>query len=97
MIETLYSCGLRISELVNLEIIHVNLRQGVIRVIGKGQKERLVPMGQKLISLVEIYLDKLKENKMRDVTNYVFFHKRVKKLQGRLFGIELKFMPKKLD
>ena len=49
MIETLYSCGLRISELVDLEIIHVNLRQGVIRVLGKGQKERLVPMGQKLI------------------------------------------------
>ena len=36
MIETLYSCGLRISELVNLELIHVNLRQGVIRVLGKG-------------------------------------------------------------
>ena len=80
MIETLYSCGLRISELVNLEIIHVNLRQGVIRVIGKGQKERLVPMGQKLISLVEIYLDKLKENKMRDATNYVFLSQKGKKI-----------------
>ena len=84
MIETLYSCGLRISELVNLEIIHVNLRQGVIRVIGKGQKERLVPMGQKLISLVEIYLDKLKENKMRDVTNYVFLSQKGKKISPHI-------------
>ena len=49
MIETLYSCGLRISELTNLELLNLNLRQGVIRVIGKGQKERLVPMGDQLI------------------------------------------------
>ena len=61
MIETLYSCGLRISELVNLELIHVNLRQGVIRVLGKGQKERLVPMGQRLVILIEMYSKKLKE------------------------------------
>ena len=50
MIETLYSCGLRISELTNLELLNLNLRQGVIRVIGKGQKERLVPMGDQLLS-----------------------------------------------
>ncbi len=56
MIETLYSCGLRISELTNLELLNLNLRQGVIRVIGKGQKERLVPMGDQLISLLELYI-----------------------------------------
>ena len=97
MIETLYSCGLRISELVNLEIIHLNLRQGVIRVLGKGQKERLVPMGQKLISLVEIYLDKIKEEKMSDVSNYVFLSKKGKKITRQAFGTELRFMPQKLD
>ena len=96
MIETLYSCGLRISELVNLEIIHVNLRQGVIRVIGKGQKERLVPMGQKLISLVEIYLDKLKENKMRNVTNYVFLSQKGKKITRQAFWHRIKIYAKKI-
>ena len=72
MIETLYSCGLRISELVNLEIIHVNLRQGVIRVLGKGQKERLVPMGQKLISLIERYLEILREKKIKNLEHIHF-------------------------
>ena len=96
MIETLYSCGLRISELVNLEIIHLNLRQGVIRVLGKGQKERLVPMGQKLISLVEIYLDKIKEEKMSDVSNYVFLSKKGKKITRQAFWHRIKIYATKI-
>ena len=96
MIETLYSCGLRISELVNLEIIHLNLRQGVIRVLGKGQKERLVPMGQKLISLVEIYLDKIKEEKMSDVSNYVFLSKKGKKITRQAFWHRIKIYASKI-
>ena len=62
MIETLYSCGLRISELTNLELLNLNLRQGVIRVIGKGQKERLVPMGDQLIGLLELYISSSRKN-----------------------------------
>ena len=62
MIETLYSCGLRISELTNLELLNLNLRQGVIRVIGKGQKERLVPMGDQLIALLELYISSSRKN-----------------------------------
>ena len=62
MIETLYSCGLRISELINLELLNLNLRQGVIRVIGKGQKERLVPMGDQLIGLLELYISSSRKN-----------------------------------
>ncbi len=46
MLELMYACGLRVSELVNLPATAVNLRQGVLRVMGKGSKERLVPLGE---------------------------------------------------
>lgn len=55
MLEVLYACGLRVSELIGLTLEQVNLRQGVLRVFGKGSKERLVPMGEEAISLVERY------------------------------------------
>ena len=90
MIETLYSCGLRISELVDLEIIHVNLRQGVIRVLGKGQKERLVPMGQKLINLIGIYFSKLKENEIKNSSNFLFLSQRGKKITRQAFWHRIK-------
>jgi integrase/recombinase XerD len=46
MLELMYACGLRVSELVNLPATAANLRQGVLRVMGKGSKERLVPLGE---------------------------------------------------
>ena len=90
MIETLYSCGLRISELVDLEIIHVNLRQGVIRVLGKGQKARLVPMGQKLINIIGIYFSKLKENEIKNSSNFLFLSQRGKKITRQAFWHRIK-------
>jgi integrase/recombinase XerD len=55
MLEVLYACGLRVSELTGLTLEQVNLRQGVLRVFGKGSKERLVPMGEEAIAWVERY------------------------------------------
>jgi len=56
MLELMYATGLRVSELVNLPAASVNLRQGVVRVSGKGGKERLVPMGQEAQHWLERYL-----------------------------------------
>jgi integrase/recombinase XerD len=56
MLEVLYACGLRVTELVSLTLEQVNLRQGVLRVMGKGSKERLVPMGEEAIVWVERYM-----------------------------------------
>jgi integrase/recombinase XerD len=56
MLEMLYATGLRVSELVNLRLDQVNLRQGVVRITGKGNKERLVPVGEEAIDWLENYL-----------------------------------------
>jgi len=55
MMEILYGCGLRVSELVALTVDEVNLRQGVIRIIGKGNKERLVPLGEEAVDWLVRY------------------------------------------
>jgi len=56
MLEVLYACGLRVTELISLTLEQVNLRQGVLRVMGKGSKERLVPMGEEAIVWLERYM-----------------------------------------
>ena len=56
MLELMYACGLRVSELVGLPATGVNLRQGVLRVVGKGGRERLVPLGEEARHWLERYL-----------------------------------------
>ncbi len=56
MLELMYACGLRVSELVGLPATALNLRQGVLRVMGKGSKERLVPLGEEAQHWLERYL-----------------------------------------
>ena len=56
MLELMYATGLRVSELVNLELVNLNLNQGVIRVTGKGRKERLVPFGDEAHDSLKVYL-----------------------------------------
>ncbi|MBK7433729.1 MAG: tyrosine-type recombinase/integrase [Chitinophagaceae bacterium] len=60
MLETLYSCGLRVSELVNLKLSCLYLDIGFIRVIGKGDKERLVPIGRDAVKYINIYKNNIR-------------------------------------
>lgn len=82
MLETLYSCGLRVSELVNLKITNLFFEQGFVKVEGKGGKERLVPVSGKAIEEVNRYLNdyrkKLKIDKNSE--NVLFLNRRGRKL-----------------
>lgn len=60
ILETMYSCGLRVTEAVNLRISQLYLDVGFIRVLGKGDKERLVPIGSSAIKYINIYKDKIR-------------------------------------
>ncbi len=61
ILEVLYGSGIRVSELVNLDIRNVDIIGGGVKVIGKGKKERLVPIGEKALSCIEEYLDRRRE------------------------------------
>jgi len=56
MLELMYASGLRVSELVGLDLANINLNQGVVRIMGKGGKERLVPLGEEAMSWLQRYL-----------------------------------------
>jgi integrase/recombinase XerC len=58
--ETLYSCGIRVSELVGMNVFDVDFAGSVIRVLGKGSKERIVPIGRKALAAIQKYLDQIK-------------------------------------
>ncbi|MFI5188069.1 MAG: site-specific tyrosine recombinase XerD [Chitinophagales bacterium] len=64
ILETMYSCGLRVSEAVNLKISSLHLEVGFIRVIGKGDKERLIPVGRSAIKYINIYKNKIRVHMM---------------------------------
>ena len=88
MIETLYSCGLRVSELISLRISDLFFDDGFIRVIGKGDKQRLVPISRQAVRLIGCYLEQRAEqkpdphstdtlflnNKGRGLTRVMIFH-----------------------
>ena len=56
MLEVLYACGLRVTELISLTLDQLNMRQGVVRVMGKGSKERLVPLGETALDWLVLYI-----------------------------------------
>lgn len=92
IIETLYSCGLRVSELVDLKISNLFLKDGFIRVIGKGDKERFVPIGRSAINAIEQYLNysRVHLNIIKGHEDFVFLNRRGKKLSRQMVFLMLK-------
>jgi len=82
MLETLYSCGLRVSELVNLKISSLFFNEDYIKVTGKGDKERLVPIGSVAIKQIEIYKDEVRCHLpiKKDNEDFLFLNNRGSKI-----------------
>ena len=97
MLETLYSCGLRVSELVNLKMSCLYLDIGFIRVIGKGDKERLVPIGSDAIKFIKIYKEDIRVHISikKDQEDILFLNRRGSKLSRVMIFLILKELAKK--
>jgi integrase/recombinase XerD len=76
MLEVLYATGLRVSELTGLTLTQVNLRQGLVRVTGKGNKERLVPLGAESVEWLQRYLKESRPDLVKNKTPDVIFPNR---------------------
>lgn len=72
MLEVLYACGLRVSELIGLQIQMLNLEQGFIRIKGKGNKERLVPLGEVAIDWLNQYMTNARSQLYKTSTDALF-------------------------
>ena len=73
MLETLYATGLRVSELVALKSVEVNLQAGVVRVLGKGAKERLVPLGEEAVEWLQRYLGSSRKTLLNKKSSHALF------------------------
>ena len=82
ILETLYSCGLRVSELVNLQLSNIHLKEGYLKVTGKGNKERLAPIGGRAIKYLTIYINEFRnhQNIKKGNEDFVFLNNRGAKL-----------------
>lgn len=97
ILETLYSCGLRVSEVVNLKLSQMFLDVGFIRVLGKGSKERLVPIGDSAIKYINIYKKTVRVHQpiQPGEEDIVFLNRRGKRLTRVMIFLIIKDLVKK--
>jgi integrase/recombinase XerD len=97
ILETMYSCGLRVSEIVSLQISCLYLDAGFIRVIGKGNKERLVPIGENAIRQLNIYLNQVRAHQtvQSGAEDIVFLNRRGQALTRVMIFLVIKELAKK--
>lgn len=98
ILETLYSCGLRVSELVNLRLSNLHFEQEFLKIAGKGEKERLVPISKRAIDDIKRYVasyrKKLKIDKMSE--NILFLNRRGRKLSRVMIFTIVKGLAEKI-
>ncbi|MDW1890581.1 site-specific tyrosine recombinase XerD [Vibrio sp. 1733] len=92
MLELLYATGLRVTELVSLTMENVSLRQGVVRVTGKGGKERLVPMGENAVDWIETFIQQGRPALLGDTSSDIVFpSKRARQMTRQTFWHRIKY------
>lgn len=92
IIETLYSCGLRVSELINLRISNLFFQEGFIKVVGKGDKERFAPIGSIAIKHILLYMDQVRVhlNIQKGSEDFVFLNRNGRQLSRQMVFLMLK-------
>ena len=91
MLEVLYATGLRVSELVSLTVMQVNLRQGLVRVTGKGNKERLVPLGLESLDWIQRYLKDARPGMVKNnAVDVIFVNRRGSQMTRQAFWYLIK-------
>jgi len=98
MLETLYSSGLRVSELVDLRLSNIYFDIGFVRVIGKGNKERLVPIGKDAMKFLNIYIKEVRVHipVQKGFENYTFLNRRGKKMSRVMVFLVIKDLAEKI-
>lgn len=99
MLETLYSCGLRVSELVNLKLTNLFFDQGFVKIEGKADKERLVPVSTRAVDEIQKYIDGYRQNLkiQKDSENILFLNRRGKKLSRVMVFTIIKNLAEKIN
>lgn len=92
ILETLYGCGLRVSELINITLLDYHPKEQLLRVTGKGNKQRLVPLGEPAIKQINTYLTFVRNNYVLDKKDdgYLFLNRRGKKLTRQMIFVIVK-------
>ena len=98
MIETMYSCGLRVSELVNLKLSDLNFKEGYIKVKGKGRKERLAPIGEDALHEINLYMyDRAQLKIVKGHEDFLFLNRRGKALTRVMVFLIVKKLAQEID
>lgn len=98
IIETLYSCGLRVSELINLQLSNINFNEGYLKVTGKGNKERLSPISGKALKYLSIYINEIRNHQSIKIGHFdfVFLNNRGSKLSRVMIFIIIKKLAERI-
>jgi integrase/recombinase XerD len=98
MLELLYACGLRVTELTSMQVVQLSLNQGVVRVFGKGSKERLVPVGEEALRWLQRFLSGPRAELLKDIPSEVLFpSRRGTQMTRQTFWYRIKIYAQRAD